>query len=119
MHGNATSAEEYLATLPDWQAQKLTTFRELIHSASPDVSEAMKWGVPTFIYKGKMLFTMAGFKVHIKYNFNYNGAELDDTSGLFNNGLESKKSRSIDVQQDQTVDKTALKDLIMQSLAKL
>jgi hypothetical protein len=119
MHGNAANTDEYLQALPEWQRANLALFRDLIHKASPDITEEIKWGVPVFMLGKKMAFATSSFKAHTKYNFISNGAMLSDSKGLFNNGLESKKSRGIDLQEDQTVDKAALEDLIKQAIIKL
>ena len=119
MKGEAVNTDEYLKGLPEWQQTNLRQFRELIHEVSPKISEEIKWGVPVFVLGKNMLFSMASFKAHTKYNFIKNGAELNDGKTLFNNGLDSKKSRSIDLQETQIVDRTALKDLIEQAISKL
>ena len=119
MDNNASNTDEYLKSLPDWQRANLTLFRELVHQFSPDITEEIKWGVPVFIAGKKMAFAMSSFKAHTKYNFIANGALLHDTDKLFNNGLESKKSRGIDLKQGETVNETALKNLIKQAIEKL
>lgn len=119
MHGNATNTDEYLKDLPEWQRENLTLFRELIHKVSPDITEVIKWGVPVFMQGKKMAFAMSSFKAHTKFNFISNGALLGDPDNLFNNGLESKKSRGIDLHEGQTISIVAFEDLIMQSLEKL
>jgi hypothetical protein len=118
MNTPTKNTSEYLAALPDWQVQLLKNFRQLIHQASGDITEEIKWGVPVFIYNSKVVFAMAAFKSHVKYNFILNGALLDDTKGLFNNGLQSAKSRGIDILEGQTVDSSDLSELIRQALAK-
>lgn len=115
---NPTNTDEYLQDLPDWQQANLRLFRESVHSVSPNISEEIKWGVPVFLLNKKMLFAMASFKAHTKYNFMSNGALLNDSKGLFNNGLESKKSRSIDLSEGQTINKDDLKTLIQQAVDK-
>ena len=119
MNTNVTNTDEYLQDLPQWQQTNLSLFRELIHTVSPDVSEEIKWGVPVFVLGKKVAFAMASFKDHTKYNFIANGALLTDSKVLFNNGLDSKKSRGIDLQETQALDKAALKDLITQAINKL
>lgn len=118
MNNDAETVEAYIHSLPEWKAKKLSEFRVLIHQVSSDVSEEIKWKVPAFIHKSKITFTMSAFKKHVKYNFIANGAQLEDPDGLFNNGLESAKSRSIDLTEDQTVDTKALKRLIEQALSR-
>ncbi len=109
--------DEYLHSLPDWQQSNLELFRKLIHEVAPQVTEEIKWSVPVFLIADKMQFAMSAFKAHTKYNFIGNGALIDDPKQLFNNGLESKKSRGIDLRQGETIDEHALKDLIKRSMA--
>ncbi|MDB5716430.1 MAG: hypothetical protein JWO15_3827 [Sphingomonadales bacterium] len=118
MNSTAKNTQDYLAAIPEWQAQLLGNFREHIHQASNDITEEIKWGVPAFIFKSKVIFTMAAFKNHVKYNFIMNGAALDDPSQIFNNGLHSAKSRSIDLTEGQTIKPENLSELISQALAK-
>ncbi|HSX28445.1 MAG TPA: DUF1801 domain-containing protein [Candidatus Saccharimonadales bacterium] len=118
MNSPAKDTQAYIAALPDWQAKFLENFRQQIHLASSEVTEEVKWGVPAFIFKSKVVFTMAAFKSHVKYNFILNGAVLSDPNGLFNNGLESAKSRSIDLTKGQTISQSDLSGLISQALAK-
>jgi hypothetical protein len=54
---------------------------------------------------------IGSFKDHLKINF-FKGASLPDPNGLFNAGLDAKTSRAIDLYEGDTVDETALKDLI-------
>jgi hypothetical protein len=115
----ATNTDEYLQSLPPWQQKHLVLFRELVHKVKPNIKEEIKWGAPVFTYNGKTVLTMGSFKTHAKYNFIANGAMLNDSDNLFNNGLESKKSRSIDLQENQTINKAALESLITQALDTL
>src|SRR5438309_10017012 len=118
MNANAANTDEYLQNVQDWQRANLTVFRDLIHKVIPDVTEEIKWGVPVFLINNKMILSMASFKAHTKFNFIHNGAQLKDPAGLFNNGLESKKSRSIDITEGQDIDAPALEALIAQALQK-
>ncbi len=42
--------------------------REIVHGTCPDVEEALKWGMPNFLYKG-MMCNMAAFKEHCSFGF--------------------------------------------------
>ena len=112
MQSGSKNVDEYLKKLPDWQNQNLQIFRDLVHKVYPQISEEIKWGVPVFLLNNKMLFAMSAFKEHTKYNFIQNGALLDDKDHLFNNGLESKKSRGIDLRQTEKIDQNKLQALI-------
>lgn len=47
----------------------LTHLREAIHVACPECEETLKWGAPTFMYKGAILASMAAFKAHATFGF--------------------------------------------------
>ena len=115
MQSSATTTDEYIQHLHDWQKANLVLFRKIIHDTYPDVTEEIKWGVPTFVRNRIILFAMSSFKEHTKFNFIHNGALLSDADNLFNNGLESKKSRAIDLRKDETVDKDKLAKLVQQA----
>ncbi len=46
----------------------LQHLRMIIHNASPDITETIKWGFPNFEYKGKILCSFAAFKKHCAFN---------------------------------------------------
>lgn len=46
----------------------LSHLRKLVHQASPDIVETIKWGAPFFEYKG-LIGGMAAFKEHCAFNF--------------------------------------------------
>lgn len=47
----------------------LKKLREMVHAYCPDVVETMKWQFPNFMYKGKILCSMASFKNHCSFGF--------------------------------------------------
>lgn len=114
MNRSATTTDEYIDSLPTWQQDNLQLFRGVIHEVFPEITEEIKWGVPTFIDNKKILFAMSAFQKHTKFNFIYNGAVLNDINTLFNNGLESKKSRAIDLREGETVAREQLLELVTQ-----
>ena len=42
----------------------LRHLRKVIHEAAPGLEEAIKWGMPSFLYQGKIVCGFAGFKAH-------------------------------------------------------
>jgi hypothetical protein len=56
------------------------------------------------------------FKQAVKLNF-FQGAFLADRHTLFNAGLDAKKTRAIDFHEGDTVDESALKELIRAAVA--
>ena len=47
----------------------LRHLRDMIHTACPDGEETLKWSMPSFIYKGKILAGMAAFKAHATFGY--------------------------------------------------
>ena len=60
--------DAYIAKAGDFAKPILTRLRDAVHSACPDVEEAMKWSFPHFMYRG-MLCSMASFKEHAAFGF--------------------------------------------------
>jgi uncharacterized protein YdeI (YjbR/CyaY-like superfamily) len=55
--------DEYIRKAQPFAQPVLKKMRELVHKACPQVIETIKWGMPSFEYKGPM-FGMAAFKQH-------------------------------------------------------
>ena len=47
----------------------LTELRTRIHASIPEIEEDIKWGFPSFMYKGKIFFGMSAFKAHAGAGF--------------------------------------------------
>ena len=60
--------DAYVATKAGSFAPILSHVRELVHKACPDVEETIKWGMPSFDYKGPY-FSYAAFKQHCVFGF--------------------------------------------------
>jgi uncharacterized protein YdeI (YjbR/CyaY-like superfamily) len=61
--------DAYIESRPDFARPILTYLREAVHCACPAVDETIKWRMPSFTYKGKILAVMAGFKAHATFGF--------------------------------------------------
>lgn len=60
--------DDYIAAAEPFARPVLRKFRSLVHKGCPRVEETIKWGAPSFEYKG-MLAGMASFKQHVSYGF--------------------------------------------------
>ena len=47
----------------------LRHLRAMVHEACPDGEETIKWGMPSFMYKGRILAGMASFKAHATFGY--------------------------------------------------
>jgi len=72
--------DAYIEKAQPFAQPVLKKMRELVHKACPDVTETIKWGMPSFEYKGPM-FGMASFKQHCVGGF-WKSKLLDDPKNL-------------------------------------
>lgn len=107
--------DKQIADLADWRGELFARLRTLILAADPDIVEEWKWDTAVWTHKG-MVCAVGAFKDHLKINF-FKGASLEDRHGLFNAGLDAKATRAIDVYEGDTVDESALTDLIRAAVA--
>ena len=61
--------DAYIARQADFARPILEHLRRAVHSACPEAEETLKWGMPHFLYKGRMLAGMAAFKAHATFGF--------------------------------------------------
>ena len=90
--------DAYIAKSADFAKPILTHLRETIHAGCPEVEEAIKWGMPAFIYHGRMICGTAAFKQHCALGFR-------DERGVI--GTEEKRKEAM----GQFGRITSLKDL--------
>ena len=60
--------DAYIAKAQPFAQPLLRHLRALVHEACPDVTETIKWGMPSFEYHG-ILAGMAAFKAHAAFGF--------------------------------------------------
>src|SRR5688572_8795152 len=61
--------DAYIRTAAPFAQPVMKHLRKVVHSACPRADETLKWGVPYFLYNGKMLCGMAAFKAHMSFGF--------------------------------------------------
>ena len=88
--------DAYIEKSADFAKPVLTHLRKLVHKASPNISETVKWGMPAFDYKG-IVCGIAAFKEHCTFGFwkqsllDYDGFSTEKTAmGSFGR-ITSKK----------------------------
>lgn len=81
--------DAYIAKSADFARPILEHLRVVIHEGCPDAEEAIKWGMPSFLYRGRILCGIAAFKQHCALGFwggrglVGNEARHDDAMGQF------------------------------------
>jgi len=103
--------DNYIASLTDWRGTTLANIRRIFHKADPEIVEEWKWmGSPVWSHDGIVCVANA-LKDKVKLTFNQ-GANCADPDKLFNNGLEGKQWRSIDIYKDDKINESSLKTSI-------
>jgi uncharacterized protein YdeI (YjbR/CyaY-like superfamily) len=68
MGKRSPAVDNYIRKSADFAKPILEHVRELVHKGCPEVEETIKWGMPSFEYKGPF-FSMASFKEHCAFGF--------------------------------------------------
>jgi uncharacterized protein YdeI (YjbR/CyaY-like superfamily) len=61
--------DAYIARQQDFARPILAELRRRMHAAHPGLEEDIKWGMPAFLWKGRQIANMAGFKAHCALSF--------------------------------------------------
>lgn len=69
----------YVRKSAEFARPVLSHIRKLVHKACPEVEETIKWGMPSFDYKGPY-FSMAAFKAHCSAGF-WKASLINDPGG--------------------------------------
>ncbi|HSK33232.1 MAG TPA: DUF1801 domain-containing protein [Propionicimonas sp.] len=107
--------DEYIASLPDWQAALAQRVRSLVHRADDDVTEVIKrTRLPYFVLQGNIC-ALLGAKDHLNV-FVYDPIAPDPT-GLINQGHGNATARAIQLRQEDVLNEEALVELFRAVIA--
>jgi uncharacterized protein YdeI (YjbR/CyaY-like superfamily) len=84
---HSPAVDAYIERAAPYAQPILRRLRAVFHEASPLLEEKIKWGVPSFEYKG-LVVGMAAFKNHVGYGF-WKSAVMSDPAGLFSDEARS------------------------------
>lgn len=77
--------DAYIAQSAAFARPLLEHLRQTVHGSCPDAEETLKWGMPSFTWRGKILCSMAAFKQHVSFGFWHGrqivGAQADKAEG--------------------------------------
>ena len=107
--------DKKIRDLTDWRGKVFARLRKIILAADPEFTEDWKWNTAVWSHNG-LVCAVGAFKDQVKINF-FQGASLSDPRGLFNAGLEAKKTRAIDFHEGDRIDERAVKALVKAAVA--
>lgn len=103
--------DQLIAGITDWRGETLASLRKSILGADKEIAEEWKWmGSPVWSRDGIIAVGNA-HKDKVKLTFSH-GASLPDPENLFNNGLNGKVWRAIDLFEGDEIDERAFQNLI-------
>lgn len=113
---NAT-VDSFFDGLEIWKPE-LTVLRNILLSAELD--ETLKWGMPTYMYYGKNVVGIAGFKSHFSVWF-HNGGILKDPEGILVNTQEGKTNglRQMRFKSINDIDRDLLLTYVYESIENI
>ena len=82
MRRRAKDVDDYIANAPEPTRPILVKLRRIFQQASPKLQEAIKWGVPCFVYKGPV-GGFAAYQQHVSWGL-WKTRLLNDPDGLLN-----------------------------------
>jgi uncharacterized protein YdeI (YjbR/CyaY-like superfamily) len=81
--GHDPRIDEKIAKAAPFARPILEYWRALVHETVPGVEEAIKWGMPHFVYKGKNIAGMAPFKAHCAVMVHGDGRQESEGMGSY------------------------------------
>jgi hypothetical protein len=81
----ARDIDDYIANASDCTRPILVKLRQIFQQASPKLEEAIKWGVPCFVYKGPV-GGFAAYRQHVSWGL-WKARLLNDPDGLIGRGI--------------------------------
>jgi uncharacterized protein YdeI (YjbR/CyaY-like superfamily) len=69
MATNDARIDAFIEKAPPFAQPILAHLRARIVANCPEIQETLKWGMPAFVYRGKILASMAAFKAHATFGF--------------------------------------------------
>ena len=107
--------DEYIASLPDWQARFAERVRVLVHQADDEVEETIKrTRLPYFVLQGNIC-ALLGTKDH--HNVFVYDPIAPDPEGLINQGHGNATARAIQLYEGDDLREAALVELLRAVIA--
>ena len=106
--------DTYISKKSEWE-KELNQLRSILLELP--LEETIKWGSPTYVYKGKNLVGMSAFKSYCGLWF-FQGALIEDTNKVFINAQGGKTKAMLQWRFDKNdeIDKVKIQDYVRQAM---
>lgn len=102
------TVDDYIRSLPAWQAEVARAIRDIIHTAAPNSAESMKGGQPVYEEDGPICY-FKSFSDHVTFGF-WRGMEMPDPSRLLKG--EGDRMRHVRLTMFDDVPRDALEEFV-------
>lgn len=100
---NDPRIDDYIAGRAAFARPILRHLRAAVHRACPAAEETIRWSMPSFSYKGRILAQMAAFKAHASFGF-WRGEAAGDAAKSGAMGQFGRLTRIEDLPPDDELD---------------
>lgn len=101
-----SAVDEYIQKQPALQQGICKALRELVFATFPDITEEMRWGVPTY---GGGRYYIVALKDHVNLGFSLQGLTKDEYALFDGSG---KTMRHIELRTMESIDKDRIVSLL-------
>lgn len=108
------AVDAYIAKAAPFARPIMAKLRRLFHKACPQIEEKIKWGCPSFEYKG-MVGGFAAFKKHVSWGF-WKASLLNDPNGALKSTASSPMGGGSPTSVRELPPDDVLLDLIRQAV---
>jgi hypothetical protein len=106
------TVDAYITGLEAWQAEIVSSVRQIVLKTAPEAEEAIKWAQPVYSSSGPFAYIKA-FKNSVNFGF-WRGVDLDDPQGILEGSGE--KMRHVKLSSLDDIDEQAFSDFIQQAV---
>ena len=104
----AKTVDNYVKGLDGWQAEVVTTLRQIIRQAAPKAAESIKWAQPVYEANGPFAYIKA-HSGSVNFGF-WRGVELADPLGILEG--EGDRMRHVKLTGVKDIKRKAFKDFV-------
>lgn len=106
------TVDEYIEGLEGWQAEIVSSVRQIVLEAAPEANESIKWAQPVYKSNGPFAYIKA-FKNSINFGF-WRGVDIADPKGLLQG--TGDKMRHVKLNSTDDIDEMAFADFVQQAV---
>ena len=106
------TVDNYIAELPESQAELVREVRQIILRAAPEAEESIKWAQPVYEINGPFAYIKA-FKNSVNFGF-WRGADINDPDELLQGSGEKMRHFKLSTRKD--INEPIFSDFVQQAV---